>query len=374
MPLMVLSVRDKKEKKLMSGMQNVSFGALTAKIGQIKFENIDLNKDGIITQEEIEALLGKEQFDILDLSTIDKDADTKVTKEEYELWEQEKVMLEYMDTMKTQAARDLVGQDAEDIKAFVEKLTDYEKTYIEKYSKEHKDLSGMAQEFIKELPKKYNELKKDALMNNKTVLTTRVIKNVIENFMELDKQNGGTFLNLIDKKASSLSENAKRLLSKELSREAEKFIKKYEGNNLEADLTVYLKDYLEQSDKEKLADAIGIWEKGKQELEELPEEVRFLKIKAKAKNLLLTALENDISIKVGDIFVRSESAIPAALGQFKDTESLIWAFDKAISELSSKTRAQEIKEKDEAKKQAAMEEAYEELKKQEEESTNIFNL
>ena len=357
----------------MSGMNNVSFGALTAKTGRINFENFDLDKNGVITQEELEVLLGKEVFDVLDLSTIDKDADKKVTKEEYELWEQENAMLEQLSIFKAQAARDLVGQDMEDIKSFVEKLTEYEKTFIEKYTQVHNGVSGMAQEFIKELPKKYNEMKKDALMNNKTVLTSRVIQDVIDNFIEIDRKNGGTFLNMIDKKAESLSENAKRLLTKELSREAEKFIKKYEGDNLEADLTEYLKTYLAQSDKEKLADAIGIWEKGKQELEELPEEVRFLKIKAKAKNLLLTALENDISIKIGEIFVRSEAAIPAALGQFKDTDTLIWAFDKAMNELSSKTRTQEIREKDEERKAQAIEEAYEAMRKQEAEGKNIFN-
>ena len=59
----------------MSGMNNVSFGALTAKTGRINFENFDLDKNGVITQEELEVLLGKEVFDVLDLSTIDKDAD-----------------------------------------------------------------------------------------------------------------------------------------------------------------------------------------------------------------------------------------------------------------------------------------------------------
>ena len=113
-----------------------------------------------------------------------------------------------------------------------------------------------------------------------------------------------------------------------------------------------------------------MWEKGKQELEELPSEIKFMQLKSKAKEVLLTALENDISLKIGDIVVRSETAIPAVLGQYKDVESLKRSFDKALSELSSKTRAQEIKEKDEERRTAALEEAYKEMKK--DDSENIF--
>lgn len=359
----------------MSGMQNISFGALTAKnVGQVNFENFDLDKDGIITQSELETALGKEQFDLLDLSSIDKNADQKVTQEEYELWTQEAEMLEYLETLKTQAARDLVGQDADDIKNFVDKLTEYEKLFVENYTKTHKNINGMAADFVKDISKKYTDIKKEVMTNTKTAVMSRVVDNVINIFLEEDKKNGNAFLGLVEKNATSLSDNARRLLTNELTREAEKFIKRYEGENLEADLTAYLKKYLSESDKEKLADAIGLWEKGKEELKNLPEEIKFLKLKAKAKNLLMTALENDISLKVGDIIVRSEAAVPAALGQFKDSESIKWAFDKAISELSRKTRAQEIKEQDEERKAKAVEEAYKEMQAAEEEHDNFFKL
>lgn len=351
------------------GMQNVSFGSLT-KIHQLSFGEFDENKDGVITQEELQTVAENGGFDMLDISAIDKNADQKVTHEEYVLWQQEAEMNDYMKKMKDQAARDLLGQDQEDITKLVDKLIEFEKSFKETYKSTHKNLDGMAAVFTTQLTVKYNEFKKDALTNTKSAIISRVVKNVVEDFAESDKKTGGTFLSLVDSKASSLSDNAKRLLSNELTREAEKFIKKYEGENLEGDLITYLKSYLAQTDKEKLADAIGVWEKGKQELEELPAEVRFMKLKVKARNVLLIALENDISLKIGDIVVRSESAVPAALGQFKDTDSLKWAFDKALNELSSKTRAQEIKEKDEERRAAALEEAYEEMKK--EDSENIF--
>ena len=185
MPLTILIGKGQKGANYMSGINNVSFGALTAKI---KFENFDLDKNGYITQEELQILLGKEQYDILDLSTMGNGEDIKITQKDYEIWQQESIMIEQLDAMKAQAARDLVGQDVDDIKNFIEAQNNYEQDFIEKYSKTHNDVSGMAKEFIKELPQKYNELKRDALTNNKAVMTERVINNVIENFMEIDKK------------------------------------------------------------------------------------------------------------------------------------------------------------------------------------------
>ena len=353
-------------------MQGITFGSLTAKsLHQVDFKELDLNADGIITEEELAFVLEKKEFDVLNLSSIDKDADQKVTQEEYELWQQEAEMNEYLDELKDRASRDMVGQSPDDIKKFIDKLNDFGSEYKEEYIKFHgKNLSGMSKSFIETIAQKYNEIKRDVLSNTKISIKARVIENVITSFMEQDKKAGNTFLSLVDKKASSLSDNAKRLLTSELGREADKFIKKYEGDDLEKDLTVYLEKYLSQSDKEKLADAIGVWEKGKEELENLPEEIKFQKLKAKAKNLLITAIENGISLKVGDIIVRSEAMIPAALGQFKDSDSLKWGFDKAINEMSRKTRAQEIQEQDEERRKAAVEQAYQDMQK--EEGNNIF--
>ena len=353
-------------------MQGITFGSLTAKsLHQVDFKELDLNADGIITEEELASVLDKNEFDVLNLSSIDKDADQKVTQEEYELWQQEAEMNEYLDELKNRASRDMVGQSPDDIKKFIDKLNDFESEFKEEYIKAHgNNVSGMSKSFIETIAQKYNEIKRDVLSNTKSAIKTRVIENVIISFMEKDKKAGNTFLSLVDKKASSLSDNAKRLLTNELGREADKFIKKYEGDDLEKDLTIYLEKYLSQSDKEKLADAIGVWEKGKEELENLPEELKFQKLKAKAKNLLVTALENGISLKVGDVIVRSEAMIPAALGQFKDSDSLKWGFDKAINEMSRKTRAQEIQEQDEERRQAAVEQAYQDMQK--EEGNNIF--
>ncbi len=351
------------------GMQNVSFGSLT-KIHQLSFGEFDENKDGVITQEELQTVAENGGFDMLDISAIDKNADQKVTHEEFVLWQQEAEMSDYLKKMKDQSAKDLLGQDQEDINKLVNKLIEFEKSFKETYKSTHKNLEGMAAVFTTQLTVKYNEFKKDVLTNTKSAVISRVVNSVVEDFAESDKNAGGTFLSLVDSKASSLSDNAKRMLSNELTREAEKFVKKYEGENLEKDLNTYLNSYLAQTDKEKLADAIGVWEKGKQELEELPAEIKFMQLKAKAKEVLLTALENDISLKIGDIVVRSETAIPAVLGQYKDVESLKRSFDKALSELSSKTRAQEIKEKDEERRTAALEEAYKEMKK--DDSENIF--
>ena len=118
MPIYLITnnkVRENKEVN-MTNSNGLTFGSLTVSMHNISFEKIDTNGDGIVTQEELQVAADKNGIDILDLSCIDKDADSKVTEDEYILWQQEQEVSRLTDTMKSQIARDLVGQDADDIK------------------------------------------------------------------------------------------------------------------------------------------------------------------------------------------------------------------------------------------------------------------
>ena len=338
----------------MDGMQNVSFGSLTARNGvkqytfdfkDLAVEDLDLNQDGILSDEELFTAVKNGEIDIVELSTTDADADMKVTEEQYVLWQQIEEMDKLVEMFKDQAARDLVGASTEDIKKFTDKLTDFAKEFKTNYMlDETNDISKMSQAFNEAMPEKYVEIKKDVMSNTKSAVKSRVIGNVIKLFMQDDGANGGLFAKKINKSSHKLSSNAQRLLTKVLTSEADRFMKSYTGQNLEKDLNSYLTIYLKTSDKEKLAEAIGVWDKDLDEDDNKQDAETVQKYKKKARNLLLSALENNICLKVGDFTVRSESMIVPALAQFKDADSLRWAINKAISELSHKTQIQEIME------------------------------
>ena len=342
--------------------QNGLFGSLTARTNSVpqkitfdfkdlNIEELDLDNDGLLSDEELMTAVNNNQIDIVELSTTDADADQKVTEEQYLLWQQVEEMDNLIATFKEQAARDLAGEASEDIMKFTDKLTEFEDTFKNNYATEHNgDISQMAKDFKEALLGKFKEIKADVLSNTKSAIKARAVDDIIKDFQKEDSLNGNTFANKINKSIHGLSDNAIRLLNKILTAEADRFLKAYKGENLEKDLKAHLNAFLKTTEKDQLAEAIGIWDMDGDEAYEVSEtEVeRLQKFKKKAKNLLLSALENNIFLKIGDITVRSESAILPAIAQFKDSDSLRWAVNKAINELSRKTRIEEIIEADNA--------------------------
>ena len=328
----------------MTNSQGVTFGALTMITHNITFEKIDTDGDGFISEEELNVVAEKNNIDLLDLSCMDKDADSKVTEDEYILWQQESEISRLTEEMKTQITKDLVGQDADDIKKAISLLDENMKSFIKEHSK-NGDISKMAKLYSSELSQKYSEIKSNVMKNTKSAIKDRVLDNVVKYVEKSSKTGGGQYAQLVYDKETGLSDNAKRLLSNELEKEADKFIKSYTGDDLESELTEHLKQFLNQSDKSKLADAISIWEKGKDDLASLPKELALAETKGKAKAFLLRALKEGITtIKLGDITIRSELEMVAALGQYKNYEDLVHDLSRAISQLSTITKNQELLE------------------------------
>ena len=324
----------------MTNSQGVTFGALTMLSHNITFEKIDIDGDGVITQEELNAIAEKNNIDVLDLSCIDKDADSKVTEEEYVLWQQESEVSRLTDEMKSQLARDFVGQDADDIKKGINMLDDYMKSFIDQYSKMG-DISKMAKTYSAELAGKYKEIKTNVMKNTKSAIKDRVLESMVK-YVEKNS-NSGPLSELVYDKENGLSDNAKRLLSNEMEKEADKFIKGYTGDDLETALTDHLKQFLAQSDKSKLSDAISIWEKGKDELASMPKELALAEAKTKAKVFIQHALKEGINtLKLGDFTIRSELELMGALAQYKNYEDLVHDLNNAINQLSTITRYEEI--------------------------------
>lgn len=322
-----------------------TFGSLTSKyINSVNFDEFDIDKDGIITQEEVNTLCQNKNFDILDLSSIDKNADKKVTEDEYILWQQESEIKKYLDEIKNNVAKDFIGGDQSDIIKVINALEEFKSLFIKSYPN-NSGLSEMANAFKSALPLKYIEIKQNALKNSKTEIKSRVIEKIITELTDNSKNGGRIFTGILYK--NTLSDNAKRLLKNILSKQADKFIKSYDGENLENALENNLKQFLIKSDKEELSEAINFWEISEDELNNLSEEIEFAHMKNKAKNFLIFAIEKNIPITVGKVSVRTEVAITPALAQFKDKQSLKEAIDYAIKQLSTKTKLDKVLENEE---------------------------
>ena len=127
-----------------------------------------------------------------------------------------------------------------------------------------------------------------------------------------------------------------------LLKEADKFGKTYSGEDFENDLVLYLVNFLNTSDKEKLADAIFIWEKDFESIAELPPEAALKQMKDKARNLIMSILENGITLTMGCVTIRTSVGITPALAQYKDVDTLLYAIKGVIKNLSEVSKLEEI--------------------------------
>jgi len=326
-------------------MQNVTFGMLTASAHMFSFEELDVDGDGIITTIEINSLLKEKNMDILDLSSMDKDADKKVTKEEYILWEQESRMSEAVTNAKNNIARDFVGYNRNDILDAIKKLDEYQKDFITNFTTRGQDITRMAEIFCKNLPFKYREIKNDILINSDTSIKNKVIKSIIQ-----DIQNNN---------ANSVTENSMRILGDLLNEEADKFINVYSGGTLEDDLFHHLQTLLAQTDKSKLSGAVETWDNDSKDLESLPKELALIKAKNNAKSFLLRALKEGINtIKLGNVTIRTEVEIVPVLAQYRNYESLINDLNKAICQLSGISLVEQVLKSSDEKDDDLIEDDY----------------
>ena len=327
----------------MNNTQGVQFGSLTAKrINYMSFEELDANKDGYLTQEEINHLFDNIQIDILDLSTIDIDADKKVTQQEYELWQQEADIETITDKIKEQVIRDFIGHDEDDIKKVLKMIDEYKISFIQNFQK-NGNISEMSERYKQQLPVKYQEIKQYVIQNTKSAIKNRVVESIIQEVINDNSKANKEYSGIIKDTMFTMSDNTRRLLSNELSKEAEKYIKIFDGENLEEALANHLRDFLKSTDKSKLSEVIYLWENSKEKLNKLPQEAVLNQLKNDAKIFLQEAVNQGIFITLGKITVRTQVAIVPALAQYKDSFELQQAIDKIISTLSTYTKLEQIK-------------------------------
>jgi hypothetical protein len=353
-------------------MNSVAFGSLTARAAKnYQFLNFDYNKDGIIDLEEFLKAVEEMECDSLAISVMDKDKDQKITKEEFDLWSQEEEINKLCDEAKTKAARDFIGQDNDDIVKFIAALEEFKTEFYDEQKEKCTDVSKLAAEFSKQLPFKYVEIKDNILKNTKSAIKTRVIENVIT---KIDEQSMKTNSGFFGQKNNILSDNAKRLLGYILQGEADKYAKKYDGDDFEADLNNYLVSFLNKSDKEKLSKAISIWDKDLENISKLSPEVALKNMKDKARNLLLSILAEGVTPTMGSVTIRTEVGITPALAQYKDVDTLLYAIKRVIKNISGISKLEQIMREADGKDDNVTQDFTLEFLQEAEKKQNIFEV
>ena len=288
-------------------------------------------------------VLKQNELDMLDLSTIDKDADLKVTKDEYDLWQQEAQMKDFVEKMQTQARLDMSGHDSEDVAILLDKISDFQKTFEESYLNDGNGVASMAKAFKEAFPAKYKEIREFVLKNSKTAVKQRVIDNLLNELSSDASKGGRSMMGIVDNGNLGLSDKAKMVLQQSLSKEADRFIKKYSGDNLEADLLNRLKTFLSETDRDKLADSIKAWTKVKGSFVGKDDKSTLNELKSFAKNFLTEALSQGLTLKFAGTTIRTVVVISPLLSQFNNPEKLKNAIEDCISQISTQTVEQKAR-------------------------------
>lgn len=316
------------------------FGSLTTKTGQVlNFEDFDKNGDGKISEQEYSSVLETYKLDSVELSTVYKNSDKEISKEEFEIWQQEIEMQNALNELKGQLAIDFAGEDDKYANQVMSELKEFLESFVSDYGNEN--IGDMADKFKEALPAKYAEIKDKVLSNTDSAISSAVIEEIFASLTE----------------GADLSKDTEKTIYKVLDSEASKFIANYKGDNLKQDLTNHLIEYMNGSDAQKLSDATATWNTKKNSYGVYIDNNEFKKLKEDATEFLKEAIDKGVVITLKGTVIRTETAIKTALSKFTDGEELATALDEAISNLSTASKMDGLTAADNEAKAKAEEEA-----------------
>ncbi len=334
----------------MGGFDGINqFGNLTTSSGKkLTFEDFDKNKDGEVTKAEYEEVVKDMQLDSVELSSIDNNGDEVMTEDEFQLWEQKVQMQEAVNELSSQISKDFAGKTE-----YIEALTTELKLYIEEYADNFTgEISEMAEAFKLTLPSKYEAIKSEILANDPETIKSEVLDEIYTEIITSTKNESNL----------SLEESVAKSLVKALETEAGNFIKSYTGSDLKTDLKAHLDKYMNMSDAEKMADAVSEFNKGVASLGAyLDDGGDLIKLKEYAKDFLLAAIDNGVSITLAGTNIKTEVAITTALNKFSSSEELKAALDEVIAALGTETLREKIEVEEKDKAEDAAEKAFTEI-------------
>ena len=338
----------------MSGFSGINqFGSLTTQSGQrLTFKDFDKDGDGKITQEEYDTVMNEMKLDSVELSSVDKNGDKEISEDEFAQWEQKTQMQTAVNDMAGTISKDFAGKTQ-----YLAEVTTALKEYIEEFAASYTgDISGMAEAFKAALPAKYEEIKSNAVSNDPDTVKSNVLDEIYTD-LTATKGEGRT-----EAGESMPAATAKRI-AKELEAEADKFIKGYNGENLQTDLKAHLEEYMNKSDAEKLKDAADAFNTGANSFGAMIDNGADLKqLKEYAKEFLLAALDKGVTVKLGGTTIKTEAAITTALKKFSDGDELKAAMEEVIAGLNTETLKNTLIKEEEIKAQEAADKAFTDIK------------
>ena len=337
----------------MSGFSGINqFGSLTTQSGQrLTFKDFDKDGDGKITQEEYDTVMNEMKLDSVELSSVDKNGDKEISEDEFAQWEQKTQMQTAVNDMAGTISKDFAGKTQ-----YLAEVTTALKEYFEEFASSYTgEVSGMAEAFKTALPAKYEEIKSSILSKDPNTIKSNVLDEIYTDLTE-PKGDGRAEVEAMP------AATAKRI-AKELEAEADKFIKGYNGENLQTDLKAHLEEYMNKSDAEKLKDAADAFNTGANSFGAMIDNGADLKqLKEYAKEFLLAALDKGVTVKLGGTTIKTEAAITTALKKFSDGDELKAAMEEVIAELNTETLKNTLIKEEEIKAQEAADKAFTDIK------------
>ncbi len=338
----------------MSGFSGINqFGSLTTQSGQrLTFKDFDKDGDGKITQEEYDTVMNEMKLDSVELSSVDKNGDKEISEDEFAQWEQKTQMQTAVNDMAGTISKDFAGKTQ-----YLAEVTTALKEYIEEFAASYTgDISGMAEAFKAALPAKYEEIKSNAVSNDPDTVKSNVLDEIYTDLT-------APTVDSREESGESMPADTAKRIAKELEAEADKFIKGYNGENLQTDLKAHLEEYMNKSDAEKLKDAADAFNTGANSFGAMIDNGADLKqLKEYAKEFLLAALDKGVTVKLGGTTIKTEAAITTALKKFSDGDELKAAMEEVIAELNTETLKNTLIKEEEIKAQEAADKAFTDIK------------
>lgn len=321
----------------MSGFSGINqFGSLTTQNGtrvdyKYLLEKYDADGNGEISKDEFNTAIKEEKLDKVELSSVNTNGDDTIDENEMGVYEQKYKMQEAVNAMSAQITKDFSGN----VKSkYIAQVTLELTNYITEYANNYQDeVSGMAEAFAKELPTKYTQIKKNILANEPSSFKSKVLDEIVNNLQ--------TGVTTKAEGAETISDTTLIKMGKLLETEANKYIKA-NPKCTESELKAHLEAFINQTDAEKMKSAADIYKANTNSFGPIVDNDELVDLKEYAKDFLTEAVNNGVTVKLGNRNIATTNAITTALKSYTDGNILRKDMETAISGLSTVSKKETI--------------------------------
>ena len=321
----------------MSGFSGINqFGSLTTQNGtrvdyKYLLEKYDADGNGEISKDEFNTAIKEEKLDKVELSSVNTNGDDTIDENEMGVYEQKYKMQEAVNAMSAQITKDFSGN----VKSkYIAKVTLELTNYITEYANNYQgEVSGMAEAFAKELPTKYTQIKKNILANEPSSFKSQVLDEIVNNLQ--------TGVTTKAEGAETISDTTLIKIGKLLETEANKYIKA-NSKCTESELKAHLEAFINQTDVEKMKSAADIYKANANSFGPIVDNDELVDLKEYAKDFLTEAVNNGVTVKLGNRNIATTNAITTALKSYTDGNILRKDMETAIAGLSTVSKKETI--------------------------------